>query len=231
MRGENMYVFEGSDRCRLIVEMALGAHADSLDKVSLVLDKDIERDELLLSEHQTLRLMAMLDDSNDFGLYMFEDVGNGQRFICTRAFGGFVIWLLDTSSTYLEGSSFDSRRGLVLDSKGEIEPHGTLALYLESRRGLTLDSKDEPELRKALAQCLEKANANTGVTELHHMECALDRIHSELLTVMNNRRTYLKMQGRPATDPFYERVRAMRAEVRELRAQVIQALSERGADV
>ena len=192
-----MYVFEGSDKCRMTVRTAQGAHADSLDKISLMFERGCGPEELLLSEGQTRKLMGVLKDGNDHSLHIFDDIRGGGRFVCTRAFGGFGIWALDLNTVGPESSSSEGTKLMVIDAE------------------------DEGAFSNALAQCLEKANANTGVTELRQMEYSLDRIHSELLTVMNSRRAYLKTQGCVGGDPFYEQVRAMRAEARELRAQVV----------
>ena len=178
----------------MIVQLYPDAHANSLYKAVLTWRCDSELASVDVGDSFINPLIKTLRDKSDMTLYSSEGLLQGGGEIhYTRAFGPFCIWVTEPFSV-------------------GIGSHTSV-----TKASIHLSSDDENILANALESCLDEANAVSGVSELCTIEYTLEKVYVDLLTVMNNRRRMLQCEGKGyKDDKYYNRVKAIRAEVREL---------------
>ena len=200
-----MWTFVGTNPCSMIVELYPDAHADSLYKATMTLrNNDCDIISFDVGDSFINPLIKSLRDKNDMNLYSSEGLLQGGGEIhYSRAFGPFCIWMTEPFSV-------------------GIGSHTSI-----TKASIHLSFDDEDILANALESCLNEANAVSGISQLCTIEYTLDKVYADLLTVMNNRRRMLQCEGQGYKDDgFYNRIKAIRAEIRELQMRAKSVLYE-----
>ena len=188
----------------MIVQLYPNAHANSLYKAVLTFRGDTELVSIDVGDSFINPLIKALRDKSDLTLYTSAGLLQGGGEIhYTRAFGPFCIWVTEPFSV-------------------GIGSHTSV-----TKASVHLSFDDENILANALESCLDEANAVSGVSELCAIEYTLEKVYIDLLTVMNNRRRMLQCEGQEYKgDGFYNRIKAIRAEIRELQMRAKSVLYE-----
>lgn len=199
-----MWTFVGTNPCSMIVQLYPNAHANSLYKAVLTWRGDTELVSVDVGDSFINPLIKALRDKSDMTLYTSEGLLQGGGEIhYTRAFGPFCIWVTEPFSV-------------------GIGSHTSV-----TKASVHLSFDDENILANALESCLDEANAVSGVSELCAIEYTLEKVYIDLLTVMNNRRRMLQCEGKEyKNDGYYNRVKAIRSEIRELQMRAKSVLYE-----